>query len=378
MTPRKFANAVLVGLFLAVITVYGGASFWNTFADQDKIAEFARTSWRYLPTWAEANFNDHLAARSALVDWHGRVKADWLQTSPSPRVWLGRDGWLFYNHTADAGFVPPSDPVMPARLDRWAAALSARRAWLAERGINYLLVMVPNKQSVYTEMVPRLARHRGPTPLDGLLERCGHDSDLHMLDLRPVLRASRQFGRLFWQTDTHWAPVGDYAGYAATVDALTRWYPGDGPVPWSEFQARPMRLPVGDLARLTGLDHERTEDVPRLERLTPSHVWRLGEAVNVPADTKLGHVDSEVWVSDQPNRPRVVLLGDSFADHDYCSLLAEHCSRLVRVGTYQDQQALIERERPDVVIFEFVERMLEGFEPQFKGQKPDVSDQKPE
>ena len=270
---------------------------------------------------------------------------------------------MFYNHSLENGFILPTDPVMPARLDRWAAALSDRRSWLAERGINYLVVAVPNKQSVYTEMTPRLARHRGPTPMDHLLERCGRDPELHMLDLRPVLRASRSLGQIFWRTDTHWSPVGDYAGYASTVAARSCWYPKQEPVPWSEFELKPKQFPGGDLARLTGLDHQRTEDVPRLERLTTPHVRHLEENVDVWPGTTLGHVPSEVWVSDRPDRPRVVLLGDSFADHDYCSLLAEHCSRLVRVGTYQDQEALIERERPDVVIFEFVERMLEGYEP---------------
>jgi hypothetical protein len=363
MTPRKTANAVIVGLFLAGIAAYGAASLWKLIADPKAREQFAATSWKYLPLWAEARFNDHLAAHDALVDWHGEVKADWLGVSPSPRVWFGRDGWMFYNHTLDNGFIAPNDPIIPARLDRWAAALSDRQAWLAERGINYLVVMVPNKQSVYTEMTPRLARHRGPTPLDGLLVRCDAHRDLHLLDLRPILRAGRQFGRVFWQTDTHWSAIGTYAGYAATIGALTAWYPELNPLPWSEFTPETMQSPGGDLVRLAGLERQRTEDAPRLERHTTPHVRRVEETVEVGSNTKLGHVPTEVWESDRPDRPRVLLLGDSFADHDYCTLLAEHCSRLVRVGTYQDQQALIDHEKPDVVIFEFVERMLEGYEP---------------
>src|SRR5205085_4893779 len=133
----------------------------------------------------------------------------------------------------------------------------------------YLVVAAPDKQSVYPEFLPRLARRRGPAPLDGLLARCRRDPDLCVLDLRDALRAARPAGRLFWQTDTHWSPTGDYAGYASTVGALARWYPALAPAPASAFAPRSMVFPGGDLARLTGLAGRRSEDVPRLARLTP-------------------------------------------------------------------------------------------------------------
>ncbi len=360
MTPRRFANLLLVGLFLLGVGSYGGASLWNALADRTKLAEVRVLAWKFIPGWAEGYFTVHLAARDAIVTWHGRIKADWLRTSPNPKVWLGRDGWLFYNHTAEAGFIPPSDPAMPARLDRWATALSARRTWLEDRGIKYLVVATANKQSVYPEYLPRPARLGGPTPLDQLLDRCGRDSELRLLDLRPVLRAARPTGRLFWQTDTHWSPVGDYAGYAATVEALQRWYPSLVPLPWSAFDLRPTMFPGGDLARLMGLDRRRTEDVPRLAWCVKKHARPVAEKIAFQADPKLAHVPTDVWLNDTPGLPRVVLLGDSFADDEYCTLLAEHCSRLVRVGSYDGQEAMIERERPDVVICQFIERMLEG------------------
>ena len=64
MTPRRFANAMLVGLFLAGITAYGGASLWNLVADRTTLRQFAWLTWKYFPIWAEANFTSHLAART--------------------------------------------------------------------------------------------------------------------------------------------------------------------------------------------------------------------------------------------------------------------------------------------------------------------------
>jgi hypothetical protein len=363
MNSRRVADAAIVGLFLAITAGYGGASLRNALTDAAKSAEGGAVSWKLWPAWAEKYFTDHLAIRDAVVAWHGRIKAEWLRSSPNPQVLLGRGGWLFYNQSALAGTLSPGDPAFTERVDRWAAALSARRAWLAERGIRYLVVLAPDKQSIYPDYLPRFARRHGPTGLDDLLVRCSCDPELSILDLRPTLRAARPAGPVYWHTDTHWSPTGAYLGYGATVTALGRWFPTMTPLPPTAFAARPMHSCGGDLARLIGLLGRMPEDAPRLEPLTPAHARLVNDAAELRSEPQLTHVRPQVWVNDTPDRPRVLLLGDSFADEAYCSLLAEHCGRLVKVGSYGSQEALIERERPDVVVFEFVERTLEGYVP---------------
>jgi alginate O-acetyltransferase complex protein AlgJ len=356
---RRVADATLVSLFLLAIAGYGGASLRNAITDSAKLAEGRTLPWKFWPTWAEKYFSEHLAVRDAVVSWHGRIKAEWLRTSPNPEVWLGRDGWLFYNQSAKAGAVSPGDPNFPDRLDHWADALSARRAWLAERGIKYLVVLAPNKQSVYSEYVPRFARRRGPTGLDELLVRCGRDPELNILDLRPALRDARTAGPVYWHTDTHWNAAGTYAGYISTVAALGRWYPAMAPLPPTTFVPRPVQTSGGDLSRMIGLPGRMPDEGISLERLTPARARLVNELADFHSDLLLAHVPPQVWVNDLVGGPRVLLLGDSFANDEYCSLLAEHCGGLVKVGSYAGQQALIERERPDVVVFEFVERTLE-------------------
>jgi hypothetical protein len=363
MTARKTADIALVVLFVTTLAAPAVTSLHSAAADRAGLLAALRQPWRSLPALVEEHFTAHLAGRDTLVSWHGHIKADWLRASPSPKVWLGRDGWLFFNHAAAGGFVRPHDPAFPARLDRWADALSARRAWLADHGIRYLVVAAPDKQSVYPEFLPRLARRRGPSPLDGLLARCRRDPELCMLDLRDALRAARPAGPLYRLTDSHWTPAGVHAGYAATVDAMARWYPDLAPLPRSAFAVRPERFAGGDLARLLGLAGRLTEEAPRLERLTPARAQPVDDVIAYQPEPLLAHVRPRAWVQNDPTLPRVLLLGDSFADDAFCELLAEHCGRLVRVGSYQGQESLVERERPDVVICQFVERMLEGYVP---------------
>jgi alginate O-acetyltransferase complex protein AlgJ len=360
---RKLADIVLVAVFVTGTTAYAAASLRNAVADQAGLIAALQQSWRALPIQVEEHFNTHLAGRPDLVAVHARLKADWLGASPNPKVWLGRNGWLFLNHAAEPGFMASHDPALAVRLDHWAEAMTARRTWLAERGIKYLVVAAPDKQTIYPDFLPRLARQRGPTPLDGLLERCARDPNLTVLDLREPLRAARPAGLVYRLTDSHWTAKGMYAGYDATVTALARWYPSLTPLPPDAFTVRPVRAAGGDLARLLGVAGGLAEDSPRLEKVSLGHARPVDDAIEYVPEPLLTHVRPRAWVNDEPGLPRVLLLGDSFADDDFCCLLAEHCSRLVRVGSYQGQEALIEREKPDVVLGQFVERMLAGYVP---------------
>ena len=65
----------------------------------------------------------------------------------------------------------------------------------------------------------------------------------------------------------------------------------------------------------------------------------------------------EYYACDRPGLPRAVVLRDSMAI-PLIPLLSENFSRVVYVSSRQLDRALIEREKPDVVIEELVERSL--------------------
>ena len=65
----------------------------------------------------------------------------------------------------------------------------------------------------------------------------------------------------------------------------------------------------------------------------------------------------EYYACDRPGLPRAVILRDSMAI-PLIPLLSENFSRVVYVSSRKLDRALIEREKPDIVIEELVERSL--------------------
>jgi hypothetical protein len=94
---------------------------------------------------------------------------------------------------------------------------------------------------------------------------------------------------------------------------------------------------------------ERLTLVPRV----PRRARRVIPAGTPPPGSK----EVLVWEMDDPALPRAVMFHDSFAE-PLRPLLAEHFARLA--CSWQDDfaPAFVERERPQVVLQEMVERLL--------------------
>jgi alginate O-acetyltransferase complex protein AlgJ len=258
----------------------------------------------------------------------------------------------FYGAEQSVDYYRATRPFTPSAVARWVGEFEVRRAWLAERGIPYLVVVAPNKETIYPEHMPKALKPvRKATRLDQLLERIRSSSRLEVLDLREPLRAAKAEGLVYHRTDTHWNDVGAFVAYQQILARLHGWFPEMPAVPVPVSQR--IRVAGGDLARLIALeDRFREEQV----ELVPVAARR---AVDVTRRRPPRGRSEELVAMECPacGGPRAVMFHDSF-NTNLAPFLAEHFSRIVyAAGTFFDR-TLIEDEHPDVVIQEFVERVL--------------------
>jgi hypothetical protein len=308
-----------------------------------------------LTAWPEAftkAFADHFAYRSQLVRWQARLRVEWLQSSPTTDVVLGRDGWLFYAADGAIDDYAATRPFSRPELDAWRTTLQDTQDWLAARGIAYVFVVAPDKHWIYPEFMPGgIGAHVEPSRIDQLVEELRARSTVSVVDVRGALRAARADGRLYHLTDTHWNDLGAFVAYEQVMRAL------EGQASLHARQRHELdlrRIPRSgmDLARMLGLGRVMVEEDLQLE---PKH-GRQSHIVE-PARAGRALMDPRVVSEGPAGAPRAVVFRDSFGSA-MIPFLAEHFSRAVYLWQNNFDPEAVLNERADVVIQEWVGRHL--------------------
>jgi alginate O-acetyltransferase complex protein AlgJ len=308
-----------------------------------------------LSGWPEAftrSFADHVAFRSELVRWHAAVRVEWLKSSPTPDVLLGRDGWLFYGSDGAVEDYAASRPFSEPELAAWRTTLQNTQDWLDAHRVAYVFVVAPDKHWVYPELMPEgISWGPGPSRVDQLIGDLRTHSTVRVVDVRGALRAARGAERLYHLTDTHWNDIGAYVAYEQVMRALEPQV-GVGPRPRGELELRRIPRSGMDLARMLGLGRVMVEDDLQLE---PKGGRR--SRVIEPARPGRALMDARVVTEGPAGAPRALVFRDSFGSA-MIPFLSEHFSRAVYVWQNNFDTEIVLDERPAVVIQEWVGRHL--------------------
>jgi hypothetical protein len=367
-TVRRVTDCCLIVLFVAVLWLpltgrLLGLDLLPALSENRPPAPLPKLDWdpsvfANFPRQFDAYYADHFGFRDLLIRGLSLARVDWLRVSSSPYVILGRRGWLFFAPEPVGVDYRTAAPLTARQLEAWQRLLEARRDWAARRGIRYLFVIAPDKQSIYREYLPRSLqpRARATSRLDQLLAQLRDHSDLDVLDLRATMREARREDRVYHRTDTHWNYFGAYYAYHRLATELAEWFPSVRPLERDALQFLTEDTQGGDLAGMLGLADRMSEHRLHLLPIQPE-AHETGEEVVVPEPYRLQHLQERVTQVYDPGLPRGVLFFDSFGE-PLRPFLSENFQRLVYAPEYVFDPVLIERERPDVVIQLMVERKL--------------------
>jgi hypothetical protein len=367
-TVRRVTDRCLIVLFVAVLWLpltgrLLGVELLPGLSENRPLTPLPELGWdttqlATFPRQFDAYYGDHFGFRNLLIRCLSLARVDGLRVSSSPNVILGRRGWLFFTPEAVGADYRAVTPLTPRQLQEWQRVLEARRDWAARRGIRYLFVVAPDKQSIYPDYLPQVLQPRvqQPSRLDQLLAQLREHSDVNVVDLRPALREARRDERVYHRTDTHWNYYGAYFAYRRLAAELAGWFPSLRPLAREAVRFEREDTEGGDLAVMLGLSDRMTEH--RLHLLPiQRHSTETGEEIAVPEPFRIKHLQARVTRVSEPSLPRGVLFFDSFGE-PLRPFLSENFQHLVFAPEYVFDAELVERERPDVVIQLMVERKL--------------------
>jgi hypothetical protein len=280
-------------------------------------------------------------------------------------VHRGRDGWLFLigGSNSVSSLYDRNKGLLPDEvIQRWADLIEKRARRFEKMGIQYVHINVPEKLTIYDDKLddPPIVdwRNSPAVRLRDMVRRSPHG---HVwLDLVDAFRNAPDRDQLYFKTDTHWSGEGCYRAYSMVCERI-------GITPDPELLSRAHQALDGKLDMGSKFDPPIFEPVKFYDfRLKSTRVWRnvIAQYLEDPAFGAAIHVGTHVrYRNETPGaaKKKILIFGDSFSSQRgdaLTAMLAETAQDVEFVWSSNLDWAYIKRAKPDVVIYELVERFM--------------------
>lgn len=345
-TP-KLGKSAAIALFLGLLwlpVLQMGLRFYPEFEEAEKreLAKPPQLSLQALPSLPrqfDSFAADNFGFRPDLIRWNSILKTRLLGISPIPSVIMGKDGWLFYcsEALADGNSINDHRGIIPlpeSELVKLRRRLEENRRQFSTRNILYMVVVVPNKNTVYGEYLPDdIVKHRSTTRLDQLLAHLEKHSTMRIIDLRERFRQARTERPLYWKTDSHWNSYGAYVAYSEIMRHIA------GKVPC----LRPISVPTDAVGVETNPAGGDLAQMLFMQDLLPEE----NETRITTETTRKGRRSGTL-----------LFRHDSFGDGLY-PFLRLHFQTIVNIAPFAPYRPDdIERKNPEVLLHVFAERYI--------------------
>lgn len=300
------------------------------------------------PAAFEGYLNDHMPFRSLMIQGNNALKYHVFHTSSNDNVIIGKNGWLFYAAENSPAFYNGLKRYTEEQLALMADNLIRFRDYLAEREIQLLVMIAPNKERVYAEYLPdSFGPPAEDCALNQVLTVLRERTDIPVVcPLDAILAAKEQYPErlTYHPTDTHWNSWGAYLGIREMMSGLE--------LPFEEENIQVEVVPdePGDLANMLNL-------AGLIQPGTSCNVSGYEEATT--AVTEYDFFGAIRFAApDAFNIGKLLMYRDSF-----CTAMAPILGHLFTESCMMHYHSvtpdLVETEKPDYVVVELVERSMD-------------------
>jgi alginate O-acetyltransferase complex protein AlgJ len=306
------------------------------------------------PSGFEQFYNDRFPLRLSLISAKNFLAYKLFNSSANPLVNVGQHDWLFYN---SYGMLPAqlnTQPFTERELQSWVSDLQARKAFCDQHGIKFVLVIAPEKGTMYPEYLPAgWKRLPGTSRLEQLQSYLREHTDIDFVDAKSFLAAEKQHGhKIYHSNDTHWNQRSAFLVSQEILAHLHKVLPAVTPVPKTDLLDGHDKF-TGDLAKMLGLQTVLPDESPSIVERTPPK--------SMPDNSHLASMGSDqpAFAARRPNSslPKALVLRDSFFTY-LTAPLSEHFGYTEFQWTNNFQAEQILGVHPDVLINEIAERHL--------------------
>lgn len=272
-------------------------------------------------------------------------------------VIIGEDGYFFLGNY-DSNVIDEISGAYKAsdeEISKYCARLLALQKLYEDNGAEFLLVLAPNKHSIYKDKLPANLRYNGENNTD-IIIKTAKNLGVKILDLRQVLIENKE-QMLYYKTDTHWNNKGALIAYNEIIKTLKT------KVTSLKYKIQNTKVPSGDLIRISKMSSffkdYKEDDIKIL----------LNDDKIAICDILKGRIDCSahnngllnVYTKNEKaaNELKLLYIADSFSfatselvNHTFKEIYKIYRGKM----TSKELEGFIKANKPDIVIYQIVER----------------------
>ena len=202
-------------------------------------------------------YNDHFPARQDIINIHNKIFIPEGEAH-NENVIEGADNWLFYNKDRVIENYANIRLITHAQLNDIQRYFSAINNWCNAHGKKFIVMICPNKPTIYGEKVKHINRLNAPSDADMVCQKLNEAGIAHVFTRDTLLKHKSQNNHLYYQQDTHCTPYGNYYNYLSLLSEVNKYMP-IYIVPLDSFASIKGHKDDGDLyTMLPGLKQDTT------------------------------------------------------------------------------------------------------------------------
>ena len=313
------------------------------------------------PKIYEEYFNDYLPFRNELVKLKNLNDIFVFKNIILDRVLLGKAKWLFFK---DANLTEKYIGVEEYNFTEEELEIAKNnlihfRDELKKKNIDFILMVCPDKQSIYSEYMPDYIKRKSvKNDTDIFVEYIKNNSDIKVVYPKEELLKYKDKYQLYYKYDTHWNSLGAYIGYTELTQILNMNNKSIENFKILEFNStyrnfnKDISAFYNDMARMMSLKNIknfRDDIIYILEdyKYTITNITDNWSSVRI----------SNYNLDNFKNNRNILIIRDSYSFEmmDYIIIKFKQ-SEFINIDNFKNEN--ITEYKPNIVVFESVERYL--------------------
>lgn len=367
MKAHKFFNVLMVVFFILVISVpliaVNKTPGKISITENRVLANFpdfrtpeGKLNIHFIKDF-ESWFNDNLGFRDKFVQANTKIQYDLFGRLTRTDVLLGKNNWLYYVTPEILKDYQQLNLPTNQELNDWRGSLEKVSTYLNKKNIPFIVMLNPDKKTIYPENYPDTILKVGDTSRTELIEKnFSTNADLNFFTPIEALLQAKNKATLYSPRydNGHWNSYGAFIGYTELMKRVQKYFPDIKVFTADDFEINEYERVNKIYNAIPFSETDLSFDFKNQRSAQETY----GVLDNLNLSTK---IMSASYLNSNMSLPKALILGDSYLYGFMTPNLAESFSETIFV--YSDNidkiRFLVDYFKPDIVIYENVERSFE-------------------